>query len=385
MCRASPLERARVSLRFALMRLLRVVAGLCAVLAYAGCRLETAPAGLPYLVLDPIIDSLFVGNQAPRPSVTYYDGAGRSRTPAATEVRWASSDTAVLAVDSVTGRMTARRRGLAFIVATVQNTQGGALVVVSNTLDLTLLLDTIYVMPGDTFIVPVAVQKQNSPPDAVVWYEAPASNGVYTIDSASGRLTSLAAGGPVAYIVHADTIADTGAVYVVSLTDTTGGGKFFFSVLGTVITHVGGSVRAANYRRSNDKLAFRLSGTHPSGVSLQTIQITLPDSVIATGSYPIDYLSPSEAGNLLPSSPAFCAPPRPWALWTSQSPSIIALSRPVGTIGLTQMVPISNGMAISGWFTYTAQRTDLYTDPLGVLAIRGSFVAPLVTDRTTCK
>src|SRR3989449_3173959 len=84
-------------------------------------------------------------------------------------------------------------------------------------------------------------------------------------------------------------------------------------------------------------------------------------------------------------SPAFCAPPRPWALWTSQSPSIIALSRPVGTIGLTQMVPISNGMAISGWFTYTAQRTDLYTDPLGVLAIRGSFVAPLVTDRTTCK
>ena len=339
---------------------------------------------MPYLVLDPIIDSLFVGNQAPRPSVTYYDGAGRSRTPAATEISWASSDTAVLAVDSVTGRMTARRRGLAFIVATVQNTQGGALVVVSNTLDLTLLLDTIYVMPRDTFIVPVAVQKQNSPPVAVVWYEAP-SNSVYSIDSASGRLSALTVGGPVAYIVHADTIADTGAVYVVSLTDTTGGGKFFFSVLGTVITHVGGSVRAANYRRSNDKLAFRLSGTHPSGVSLQSIQITLPDSVIAAGSYPIDSLSPSEAGNLLPSSPAFCAPPRPWALWTSQSPSIVALSRPVGTIGLTQMVSISNGMAISGWFAYTAQRTDLYTDPLGVLAIRGSFVAPLVTDRTTCK
>src|SRR5881396_2705327 len=116
MCRASPLERARVSLRFALMRLLRVVAGLCAVLAYAGCRLETAPAGLPYLVLDPIIDSLFVGNQAPRPSVTYYDGAGRSRPPPATVLSSAS-----------TGRMTARRRGLAFIVATVQNTQGGAL------------------------------------------------------------------------------------------------------------------------------------------------------------------------------------------------------------------------------------------------------------------
>src|SRR5437773_12263229 len=100
MCRASPLERARLSLRFALTRRLRVVAGLCAVHAYAGCRLETAPAGLPYLVLDPIIDSLFVGHQAARPSVTCYDGGGRSRTPAAAEIRWASSDTALLAVDS---------------------------------------------------------------------------------------------------------------------------------------------------------------------------------------------------------------------------------------------------------------------------------------------
>src|SRR3989475_6125453 len=145
------------------MRLLRVVAGLCAVLAYAGCRLETAPARLPYLVLDPIIDSLFVGNQAPRPSVTYYDGAGRSRTPAATEIRWASSDTAVLAVDSVTRRMTARPRGLAFIVATLQNTQGGALLVGFNTLDLPPLLDTLYLMPRDTFIVPVAGPKQKSP------------------------------------------------------------------------------------------------------------------------------------------------------------------------------------------------------------------------------
>src|SRR2546428_13753646 len=126
MCRASPLQRARVSLRFALMRLLRVVAGLCAVLAYAGCRLETARAGLPYLVLDPIIDSLFVGNQAPRPSVTYYDGAGRSRTPAATEIRWASSDTAVLALENGTGPMNRRRRRPPVHIAALPNTQGAA-------------------------------------------------------------------------------------------------------------------------------------------------------------------------------------------------------------------------------------------------------------------
>ena len=365
------------------MRRMRLAAGLCAVVTWWGCR-DLTVAGPPSLVIDPVLDSLFVGDVSLRPSVIYYDGAGGSRIPAPTEIHWASSDTATLGVDSLTGRMTARRRGIALIVATVQSTQGSALVVVSNTLDLTLLLDTIYAMPGDTLTVPIAVRKLNSPPPPVVWYEAPASNAVYTIDSASGRLTALAPGGPVRYIVHADTIADTGAVSVLSLSDTTGG-RFFFSVLGTAVAHVGGSITGANYRRSDDNLAFRLVGTHPSGVSTQTVRITLPDALLAARAYTIDSLSPSEAGPLLLSSPAICAPPRAWALWASQSPSILALSRRGGIIGITQIVALLNGQAISGRFTYTAQRADLYADPLGALAIHGTFVSPLVTDRTSCR
>lgn len=365
------------------MRRMRLAAGLCAAVTWSGCR-DLTPPGRPSLVLDPVLDSLFVGDVSLRPSATYYDGAGGSRIPAPTEIHWASSDTATLGVDSVTGRMTARRRGIALVLATVQSTLGSALVVVSNPLDLTLLLDTIYAMPGDTLTVPIAVRKLNSPPAPVVWYEAPASNAVYTIDSASGRLTALAAGGPVRYIVHADTIADTGAVSVLSLSDTTGG-KFFFSVLGTAVAHVGGPMTAANYSRSDHNLAFRLVGTHPSGVSTQTVRITLPDAVLAARAYPIDSLGPSEAGQLLLSSPVICAPPRAWGLWASQSPSILALSRRGGILGITQIVAVANGQAISGHFTYTAQRTDLYADPLGVLAIHGSFVAPLVTDPTTCR
>src|SRR3989441_622803 len=138
--------------------------------------------------------------------------------------------------------MTGRKRGIAFLLATVQGTNGIALVVVSNTLDLTLLLDTVYLMPNDTLTVPVAVQKKIVPPAPVVWFERPTS-AIFNIDSASGRITALAQGGPVPYIVHADTIADTGAVQVLSLTDTTGG-KFFYSVLGSVITHVGGPITA---------------------------------------------------------------------------------------------------------------------------------------------
>src|SRR5256885_7084734 len=48
---------------------------------------------------------------------------------------------------------------------------GAELVVVSNTLDLTLLLDTVYVMPGDSLDVPVVVLK-SSAPSPVVWFRS---------------------------------------------------------------------------------------------------------------------------------------------------------------------------------------------------------------------
>jgi len=358
------------------------LAALCGALA---CSIGDVSAPVsPYVLLDPVLDSLFVGHERPLPAVTYFDGRGNSRIPSPSEIQWQSSDTTILRVDSI--RMTGRGRGIAIVVATVNRVPGQALVAVSNTLDLTLLLDTVYAMPGDTLTVPVAVKK-NSPPEPVVWYEAP-SNSVYTIDSATGRLTATAPGDPVPYIVHADTIADTGTVHILSLSDTTGG-RFFFRVLGTANTHVGGSIRAVNYRRSNGNLAFQLQGTYaPSGTTLQTVEIILPDSVIAPGAYDIDSLSPDEALAGSSQQPlVICIPPRPWALWSARSGSgsIVAYSRPGGTLSITQIDTVPGGRAISGLFTYTAQRRDLYTDPLGVLSIYGSFVAPFVTDSTTCR
>ena len=154
-----------------------------------------------------------------------------------------------------------------------------------------MLLDTVYVMPNDTLTVPVVAIKRSSPP-AVVSFEAP-SNPAYSID-ARGKITALAAGGPFPYIVHADALADTGAVEVVSLTDTTGG-KFFYSVRGTAISHVGGPVLAMNYVAANGKQAFQLRGTFGSAASpSQVVQITNPDSVILSGLYTIDSLNPGE-------------------------------------------------------------------------------------------
>ena len=65
-------------------------------------------------------------------------------------------------------------------------------------------------------------------------------------------------------------------------------------------------------------------------------------------------------------------------------PNVAALSRLGGVVTITQDVPVANGRAISGRYDFQAQRTDEYTDPLGTLPIRGTFVAPVVTDSGPC-
>jgi len=361
---------------------------LCAT-SLAGCFDNGGPARFAAARLDPILDSVFVGDQIPPPTVTYTDPDGVSSIPPANSVRWSSSDSTIAKVDSVTGRITGRKRGIALVTALVKDATGVALIAVSDTLDLTLLEDTIYVMTGDTLTIPVAVQKKTSPPAANVWFESLGS-GVFTVDSAGGQIHAVATG-TVPYVVHADTLADTGTVSVLSLSDTTGGGKFFFSVLGTANSHVGGAIRGINYRRSNDALAFRLRGTFASaGLTVQVVQITLPDPlVIADSAYAIDSISPAEVDQPLSNGQftANCIPPRAWAVWSYQSARIIGYSRQGGTLGVTQitLLPSGNGSAISGQFAFTAQRRDLYDDPLGALTIRGTFVAPLVIDRTSCR
>src|SRR6266571_236674 len=272
------------------MRPTRLAAALCLALACVHCK-EFTSTPFTYALLNPDLDSLFVGDQSPPPTVTYYDAAGILHTPSAADVQWSSSDPTILGVNSLTGHITGVKRGAALLLATVTGIQGqgAAVIVVSDTLDLTLLLDTVYMMPGDTITVPVAVLKRNSPPPAV-WFGAP-SNPAFTIDSASGRLT----------------VPGT----------STAGGKFFFSVLGPgITTHVGGSIRATNYARTNRNLAFQLRGTYaPSGSPSQIVQVHLPDSLVNTGSYVIDYLNPDEDFDLFSQPAAVCDPPRPWAKW----------------------------------------------------------------------
>lgn len=355
----------------------RYVLALLGSVAFAACVDLGGVNGIGVLSLSPILDSIFVGDQLLARRVTYIDPNGNPAPPG--PLVWASSDTSVAQIDSLSGAVNGRKRGVSLITARAQNLTAGAIVAVSDTLDITLLLDTVYAMPGDSMIVPIVVRKAN-PPAATVWFKAPSNNGVYTIDSVSGTIRAQTTGGPIPYVVHADSLTDTGFVYVISLADTTGG-KMFFSVRGTANTRVGAAAQAMNYHQTGPTLAFQLNGSYTAtGRFPQIVQITLPDSVIAAGSHAIDSLNPTEY-------PGMCPVPRAWALWDAGSGTLSGVSRPGGTLVVTQLLTLSsrNGQAISGYFMFTAQRTDFYSDPLGALSVVGSFVAPLVVNTAACR
>jgi hypothetical protein len=354
----------------------RSTLALLATTTFAACVDLSVPHGAASLGVTPVLDSVYVGDRTLAHRATYIDEHGNPQPPG--PVAWTSTDTTIAKIDAQTGAVTGRKRGAVVITAQAQGVTGSAFVVVSDT------LDTVFVLPGDTLSVSVTVLKRNASPPAAVWFTAP-NNPQFTIDSATGRITAAAAGGPSRYVVHADSLADTGAVYVMSLSDTTGG-KMFFSVGGTVITHVSGPAVAVNYRSSSGKLAFQLRGKYaPLGSTLQLLEITLPDSVIsADTTFAIDSLSPGEDLDAVAGPVAICTPPRSWAFWTAQNRGILGYSRRGGTLGVTRIVTVPNGQAVSGSFRFTAQRTELYTDPLGALSITGSFVAPLVRSTTVC-
>ena len=352
-----------------------VVFALTGVALVAACG-DNGPGASARVVIAPILDSLFVGDTLLARVARYFDANGDSQ--ATGPVRWSSSDRSVLAADSVSGAIVGVGPGAAVLSGRANGVTGSALLVVSRSLDLSLLLDTIYLMPGDTLTVPIAVRdKDGSPPP--VWF-TPVTSAVITIDSATGRITAIGAGGPLSFTAHADTVSVTGTVEVVQLADTTGG-KGSFTVLGTVIRRTRAGARAVNYRRQGDTATFRVSlpvaGT--SGVTVETIVITLRDSVRVPRAATIDSISPNEAFGA--GSDFVCRPKRSWALWSIQTaPPLIGLSRPGGTIAITQVGVVAHGLVVSGRFSFIGQRGDLYDDPLATLPVRGTFVAPLIAD-----
>jgi hypothetical protein len=268
------------------------------------------------------------------------------------------------------------------------------LVVVSRPLEMTLLLDTIYLMPGDTITVPL-VMKQKTAASLTLRFDTAATPSVYTIDTLKGVVTAHA-NGVVRYVARLTdgtySVADTGAVGVMSLADTLGNGKYFMTAFGTAIRHQSGGALALNYRKTNGSLGFRLLDTLTSATVDERVLITLRDSVLGTAPpLEIDSISPAEVAGS--AGDPGCSPPRPWAAWASirAGAALVAYahgtpsSAVAGELTITSYVTAASGGAIiGGRYFFQARRGDLYGDPLGAETFRGTFVAPLRERHTTC-
>lgn len=364
------------------MKPIRCVLALAFPLASA-CSGNSGPSAS--LTLTPVLDSAFVGDTLPAPTVHYTDANGNPLDPGT--VRWSTVQDGVLKVDSLTGTAVALKNGLAVLYASAHGLTASSLIVVSRPVSITLLLDTLYLMPGDTITLPVAVLHRAAG-TPTVWFRAPA-NAVFAIDSGTGKDSAKAPGGPLSFVAFAalgpDTAADSGTVEVVSLVDTTGG-KAGYTLFGTVVRSVKSAVQAINYPRAGDTATFRLRAFISQGnTAVEAVVITVRTAATGIGAFPIDSISPVEVlgkGSLDP----FCKPPRNWGSWSTIATTfpLQALSRQGGEITITKTAPVPNGLAIGGRFIFTAQRTDLYTDPLGGLPVRGTFVAPLVPASSRC-
>jgi len=363
------------------------LAPLAAMAALIAACSNSTTSGSPDVILSPLVDSLFVGDSATALQVTYHDAAGNTQ-PAGT-VTWSSGAPTVATVDAASGVIHAVGPGSAVISAVANGTTGQALVAVSRRLDLTILLDSVYLMPTDTFTIPVSVRHQATG-TPTVWFTAP-SNAVFAIDSASGRDSAKSPGAPLPFIAHAalgaDTIVDTGYTSVVVLADTTGG-VGYFTVYGSVVRQVAAGERALNYRRADRSPTFRVrSFVNQGNTTVEAVIITLLDSLSGPGVYAIDSIAPAEAFTTDPSKSPVCYPARPWGTWSALFSGfrLDAVSRPAGTLGITRVVPVVGGKAISGRYTFLGQRTDYYTNPLGAVTIRGTFVAPLISTTSACQ
>src|SRR5256886_4703963 len=303
--------------------------------------------------LSPILDSMFVDATLPPRPLTSPAPAGIPQNPGV--IKWhiavdsvGGVPAPVATIDSVTGEIVGKRRGTAVVYAEAQNLLAPALIVVSSRLDLTLLLDTVFVMPNDTITLPLAIVQRPGSPPYTYWFSPTPDSARYTIDTATGVVRAFATGAALAYVAHAatsqDTVADTGAVVVMTPTGPPGG-RFFASVAGITIRHQGGGAVALNYRNTTTgKLPFRLVDSVGSRTApvFERLMITLPDSVVDIGRFEIDTLNPQEARAGLGPLDVVCNPPRAWAVWsTSAGSGIIAFSH--NLIGF----PAAGGIALS--------------------------------------
>ncbi len=111
--------------------------------AIGACDLSPLNPLRPVLRLYPILDSVFVGDLLPPRVDTLWDANGNLANPG--PITWTINPTSVATINATTGEIHGVSKGAAIITAhDAAGDSGRALVVVSRPLDLTLLMDTVF-------------------------------------------------------------------------------------------------------------------------------------------------------------------------------------------------------------------------------------------------
>src|SRR5687767_9342329 len=177
------------------------------VLGSQGCEGPTAPtptfvadewANVPVAAQSTVVvtlsdSTLSVGQVALATAQLFTDGVESRRRK---RVRWSSSDTAIVVVDG-RGVVTARRSGLAGIMATVEGVVGSAAVSVENAAvsHITVTLaDTVLVIGSSSTASAITYGAQGNVRGgrSVSW--TPSSPNLVTVDATSGAMVAVAEG-----------------------------------------------------------------------------------------------------------------------------------------------------------------------------------------------
>ena len=343
----------------------------------AACGDDGGVAEVPVRVeLTPDRDSLVVGEVA-TPFVAQAFNARDEPIPGAL-FTWRSDQPSIAAVDSLTGRVIAVARGVAAITARTGLVADTSEVFVIAPVSLSLPLDTVILVPGDTFSVPVILQVAGGgAPPPVIFGGGNAS--VASVDPSSGLVTAIGEG-VVAFTAQADTVAVRGGIEVRSVTDTLNG-TFYLGLSRALDRRGRFASRGFNHPTDDGGTAIQLVADGADG--LRRMAFLLTDSLSGTRIDTVGTLAPSD---LDPGQDPVCLPPTSWVFYRddSGSPSAVALSLGGGTVRFTSVAPIPGGWAVSGRLQATLQLTDVAGAPGRVSAI-ATFAVPVVSLATCPK
>lgn len=342
----------------------RHAAGLLLLLALAaGCESDPTVSGVIVRVeITPDRDTLTLGEVA-APFTAMAFNVRDEAVPDA-EVTWRSDQPFLVAVDSLTGSLTALGTGAAAVTARAGAVSDTAQVFVVGPLSLDL--DTILLFPGDTFSIPATV-RAGGPSSPVTFGGGDAA--VATVDTVTGLITAVGFG-VAPFTARVDTFTQRGQVQVLDVPDTTLG-NVYLVLSGARSDRFRLVSRAFNLPTLDARTAFQLVAESFDGT--QRIVFELIDSLAAARSTAVGELPASALGS---GSDPVCFPPVSWSVY-DDFVNVRKGRSLSGTVNITTVRPIPGGKAVSGRFRVTLEFLDA-PGAAGRFEAFGTLLVPVV-------